>query len=277
MKKITFLLVCLVFGIQLSWAGFPIGKGRSVIIPGYNYYHANGYWDGKRAYSDYPTGNFSSHYFSIYGGYGLSRRWNFLYSLPFVVQVDNNTQGNKKRLTTAGFGDAMVGLSYFFNDFDANNHVSLTGLLYFPLYSNPLKPNPIIGFQSLAGELKLGFSGSATGSLRNPYYDIEFGVRQYFNTEGPFQVFANITGGVPLSDDWKVSGTISGINSLSSAISSTQVFYNYNKDFDYVRIAANAGKVINDNVSIWGGIYTDITGRSVGRGSGLSLSAVIKF
>ena len=59
--------------------------------------------------------------------------------------------------------------------------------------------------------------------------------------------------------------------------STTQVFYNYNKSFYYMRLAANAGFVVNENLSIWGGIYTDIAGRIVGKGSGLSLSAVIKY
>ena len=133
--------------------------------------------------------------------------------------------------------------------------------------------------RSSGAKAKLGFSGSATGGFRNPYHDIEFGLRQYFANDGPFQVFANVTGGVPVSDDWKISGTISGVNSISNSLTATtsQVFYNYNKSFYYMRLAANAGYVVNENVSIWGGIYTDVSGRSVGKGSGLSISAVIKY
>ncbi len=275
MKKIVCLLVLLVTMLPFSRAGFPIGYGRYLVIPGYNYYTARGYWDGNRAYNPYPSGSFSSHFFGIYGGYGVGRRVNFMYNLPFVAQVDNNTSGDNKLATTVGLGDASVGLSYYFNDFDNNHHVSLTGSLIVPLYANATKP--YIGFQSFGAEVKLGFAGSATGGFRNPYYDIEFGVRQFFSDGGPTQLFANITGGVPVSDDWKLSGTLSGVNSISSAVAGTTAFYNYNKSFDFIRIAANAGRVINDNVSIWGGLYTDIAGRSVGRGSGLSLSAVLKF
>ena len=280
MKKISIVLIFIIASTQLVWAGFPIGYGRYLIIPGYNYYNAKGYWNSDRAYSAYKSGSFSSHYFGIYGGYGIGRRLDFLYSVPFVVQVDNNTSGDSKINTTAGLGDAKLGLSYFFNDFDNNNHVSLTGSVIIPLYQNSTNSAlPIIGFQSLGAELKLGFAGTATGGFKNPYYDIEFGVRQFFTDGGPTQLFANVTGGVPISDTWKIAGTISGVNSVSSSAKSTSsaVFYNYNKSFDYIRIAANIGKTINDNVSIWGGIYTDIAGRSVGRGSGLSLSAVIKF
>ena len=280
MKKVILLVIITIASIQVSQAGFPIGYGRWMLIPGYNYYNAKGYWDSKSAYNAYPNGNFSSHYFSLYGGYGLSRRWNFLFNVPFVVQVDNNTTGTSaapKTYLAAGLGDATVGLSYFFTDFDALNHVSLTGSLIVPLYSNRGTPFPNIGYQSVGGEVKLGFSGSATGGFRNPYYDMEFGVRQYFNNEGPTQIFATITGGIPIDDYWKVSGTLSGVNSFSTAVTTTQAFYNYNKSFNYVRAAFNFGRVINENTSIWAGLYADIYGTSVGRGSGVSLSGVFKF
>ena len=278
MKRLTLLLIASIALIQTVSAGFPIGTGRWMLIPGYNYYNANGYWNKNSAYNAYPNGNFSSHYFGISGGYGLNRKWDFLFNVPFVVQVDNNTTGTKNTYIAAGLGDTKFGLSYFFTDLDAVNHVSLTGSLILPLYSNRGAPWPNIGFQSLGGELKLGFSGSATGGFRNPYYDIELGVRQYFSTDGPAQAFINITGGVPLDDNWKLSGTLNYINSVSSTVnSSSQVFYNYNKNFNYSRAGFNVGRVINENFSLWGGMYADIYGTSVGRGSGLSLSAVIKF
>ena len=284
MKKVILLMMVTIASIQLSRANFPIGYGRWMLIPGYNYYNAKGYWDGKGGYNAYSNGgSFSSHYFGLYGGYGLSRRWNFLFNVPFVVQFDNNTQGTAaapKSYLASGLGDVTVGLSYFFTDFDALNHVSLTGSLIVPLYANKGKPYPNIGYQSVGGEVKLSFSGSATGGFRNPYYDMEFGIRQYFNNEGPTQLFANITGGIPIDDYYKISGTLSGVNSFSSAATTTstsQAFYNYNKSFDYVRAAFNVGRVINENTSIWGGLYADVFGTSVGRGSGLSVSAVFKF
>lgn len=278
MKKVILLLVATISFVQFSWAGFPIGYGRWMLVPGYNYYNAKGYWDKYSNYSAYPAGSFSSHYFSLYGGYGLSRNVNFMFNLPVVIQDDNNTSNTNKTYLTGGLGDAMIGLSYYFNDFDALNHVSLTGSLIIPLYSNRGKPYPNIGYQAAGAEVKLGFSGSATGGFRNPYYDIEFGVRQYFATDGPTQIFGSATGGVPLDDYWKISGTISGVNSFSAAATSTtQVFYNYNKSFDYVRAAFNIGRTINENTSIWGGLYADVYGTSVGRGSGISISAVFKF
>ena len=276
MKKITLLLVATVAFVQISWAGFPIGFGRWMLTPGYNFYLSRGYWDKNGNYNSYSNGSFMSHYLGFSGGYGLSRKLDFLFTLPFEAQIDNNS-GGKGTYLAAGLGDAKVGLSYFFTDFDASNHVCLTGSLIFPLYANRASPYPVLGYQSVGGELKLGFSGSATGSFRNPYYDMEFGVRQYFDSDGPTQLFANITGGVPMDDNWKISGTLSGVNSLSTTTSSAQTNYNFTKNFDYVRAAFNLGRVVNENVSIWGGLYADVFGSNIARGSGVSLSAVIKF
>jgi hypothetical protein len=277
MKKITLLLVATVAFAQMSWAGFPIGAGRWILTPGYSFYIAHGYWDNNGNYNAYSNGSFMSHYIGLSGGYGLSRRWDFLFSLPFEVQVDHNTSGTGNTYIAAGLGDAKLGLSYFFTDFDALNHVSLTGSLIIPLYSNMAKPFPILGYQSFGGELKLGFSGSATGHFRNPYYDIEVGVRQYFDSDGPTQLFANVTGGIPLDDYWKISGTLSAVNSLSTTTNSAQTSYNFTKNFTYVRAAFNVGRSISENVSIYGGLYADIWGVNIARGSGVSVSAVIKF
>ena len=276
MKKITLLLIATVAFVQISQAGFPIGYGRWQLTPGYNFYLARGYWDKNGNYNAYSNGSFMSHYIGFSGGYGLSRRLDFLFNLPFEVQLDNNTTGKGSYLA-AGLGDAKLGLSYFFTDFDALNHVSLTGSLIIPLYANMASPYPVLGYQSFGGEVKLGFSGSATGGFRNPYYDMEFGVRQYFDSDGPTQLFANITGGVPLDDDWKISGTLAGVNSLSTTTSSAQTNYNFTKNFDYIRASFNLGRVINENVSIWGGLYADVFGSNIARGSGVSLSGVIKF
>jgi len=276
MKKITLLLIATVAFVQISWAGFPIGFGRWMLTPGYNFYLSRGYWNQNGNYNSYSNGSFMSHYIGFSGGYGLSRKLDFLFTLPIEVQIDNNS-GGKGSYLAAGLGDAKVGLSYFFTDFDALNHVCLTGSLILPLYANRPSPYPVLGYQSAGGELKLGFSGSATGGFRNPYYDMEFGVRQYFDSDGPTQLFANITGGVPLDDSWKISGTLSGINSLSTTTNDVLQNYNFTKNFDYIRAAFNVGRVINENVSIWGGLYADVFGSNIARGSGVSVSAVIKF
>ena len=45
MKKIILLVIITIASIQVSRANFPIGYGRWMLIPSYNYYNAKGYWD----------------------------------------------------------------------------------------------------------------------------------------------------------------------------------------------------------------------------------------
>lgn len=277
MKKIAILLILITASVPYVFAGFPVGKGRFMLVPSYNLYTAKGYWDQSRIYKPFDNnGRFVSHYFSLYGGYGISRNLNLMFNIPVTSQTFSQTG---KVGTNFGLGDLTVGLSTFLTDFDKENHVSLTGSLILPMYQNPTSADlPFLGFQSPGLELKMGIAGSTTKYFRNPYYDIEGGVRTYLNQGGPTQLFINITGGVPIADDWKISGTFSGVSSSSSNVtnvSTGQLFAN--GDFDYLRLTGNVGHIINDKVSVWFGIFTDISGRNTGRGSGLSLSAVLKL
>ena len=275
MKKfILFAIIIFVFG-QNVFAGFPVGKGRFKIVPSYNLYRAKGYWDKNGDYTAYTdNGRFTSNYFGIFVSAGISRNFDFVATLPIVIQTSSETN---KLVTNAGLGDISLGLSYFLSHFDENTHLSVTGSLIIPGYQNTILP--YIGFGSFGTEVKLGISGSTQRYYRNPYFDIEGGIRQYFNTFGPTQLFANITGGIPLSDEVKISGNLSGVSSQSNgAVFSTNPnFASYNREFSYIRFTANAGFTINPIWSLWANIYTDVAGKSIGKGSGLSIFAVIKL
>lgn len=273
MKKISLLAITTVLFSQIIFAGFPVGKGRFKIVPSYNFYTAKGYWDANKLYTAYTNnGKFTSNYFGIFLAAGINRNLDFVGTLPIVIQTQTETG---KLSSNAGLGDISLGLSYFLSHFDDNTHLALTGSVILPGYQNTKLP--YIGFQSFGTELKLGVAGSTQRYYRNPYFDIEGGARQYFSDFGPTQLFANITGGIPLSDKFKIAGTLSGVNSLSNETSFNSTNLSYNRKFSYTRLTANAGFTVNENWSIWGNIYTDISGTSIGRGSGLSIFAVIKF
>jgi protein XagA len=272
-KQLGFIVIILFY--NTAFAGFPIGKGRGMLVPSYNFYSARGYWDRSRNYVEFPNnGRFTSHYFSVFGGFGISRKLDFVFNVPLVGQV--RTENNLIK-SNWGLGDVSLGLSYFFTEMDAQNHISLTGSLIVPLYQNGTEP--FIGFQKFGSEVKLGFSGSANRWTRNPYYDAELGFRQFFDRHGPTQIFFNITGGVPVSEKVKISGTIGGFNSQSSdpnqLFNANNLFAN--KQFDFLRATAAVGYSITANTAIWANIFTDITGSNIGRGSGFALFAVIKF
>jgi len=71
MKKKLLVAISLFIVVQ-SFAGFPIGRGKYLLVPSYNLYQAKGYWDKDGNYTAFSNnGKFSSHYFSIYGGFGI--------------------------------------------------------------------------------------------------------------------------------------------------------------------------------------------------------------
>jgi hypothetical protein len=279
-KKLLVNSICITIflaAIQPAFAGFPIGQGRWLLVPTYTRYTAEAYWDGNRTLNQYTNGGrFTSNYFGLYGGYGIGRDVDLVFNLPYVTNT--YTENNTIIEQYSGMGDATVGLSYFLNHFDYYKHLSVTGSIILPMYQN-LPTVLLPGFASPGIEAKLGFCGTNTTTLKDTYYDLEGGIRHYFNQGGPTQFFANATLGTPLDENWKLSGTLNFVNSTSSLANTNVVPINalLNRDFDFFRGTISLGYRLNRNMSLWASIFTDFTGRSIGQGRGFSTYLVIKF
>ncbi|MFY7965593.1 MAG: hypothetical protein ACOVO1_11895 [Chitinophagaceae bacterium] len=264
---------------QDSFAGFPIGNGRWLLVPTYTRYTADSYWNATGSTVPYPNnGRFQSNYFGLFGGVGIGRDLDFLFNLPYVSQrfTENGVDAQSPLQTT---GDMTLGLSYFLNHYDYYKHLSVTGSLIIPTYPSSLatQTDLIPGYASVGLEGKIGLAGTNTKSLKDTYYDVEAGLRTFFNAGGPTQFFANATFGVPINEgDWKVSGTLNFISSSSSAANSPIPLL-INKDFSYLRGSLALGKRLDRNLSLWGSIFRDFTGTSIGQGQGFSVFLVIKF
>lgn len=280
MKKFVlkcFLAMLLLVGAKPAFAGFPIGQGRWLLVPTYTRYTAESYWDANRVNNPYNNnGRFTSSYLGLFGGFGIGRDVDFVFNLPYVTNT--YTENNAIVEQFAGMGDASLGLSYFINHFDYYKHLSVTASVILPMYDN-LPTVLLPGFASPGIEGKLGFCGTNTTSLKDTYYDLEAGVRHYFNQGGPTQFFGNATLGAPLDENWKVSGTLNYVNSSSSLGNTNVVPINalLNRDFDFFRGTLSLGYRLNRNMSLWGSIFSDFTGRSIGQGRGMSVYMVIKF
>lgn len=274
MKKVVLILLVALSFATTSKAGFPIGQGRWLLVPTYTQYNASGYWDDNRQANLYSNnGTFRSNYFGLYGGYGIGRDVDLVFNLPYVNQIfaENNTVVEQLQTTA----DAMIGLKYFLNHYDYFKHLSITGALLIPMYqaqNTQLLP----GFGSPGIEVKLGLAGTNTTRLKDTYYDIEGGIRHYFNPGEPTQLFANATLGTPIGEDWKLSGTLSGVTS-SASIPNQPINALVNRNFDYLRGTITLGRRIDRNISLNAAIFTDFLGRNIGQGRGFSIFAVIKF
>ena len=279
--KLIFFCIATILIVQNARAGFPIGKGRWLLVPTFNHYVATSYWDNGRNLNDFSkTGNakFVSNYFGLYGGYGINRDWEFVFKLPFISNRYVDT-GYLEQNT--GFGDVNLGITYYLSHYDYYRHLSLTGTLIIPFYHNDTTnlKHTLLGYGVMGIEGKLAYAGTNQNFLKKTFYDLEFGVRQYFATEGPTQLFTNLTFGVPIDENWKIAGTLRGVTSSSpyQTLNANLVTAQVNRDFDYLRFELAGGVKATRSTSIWASVYTDLIGRHIGKGSGYSLFAVIKF
>ncbi len=278
--KIVFVFALLISMQQNCFAGFPIGQGRWLLVPNYTRYTANSYWGSTGNVANYTNnGAFQSNYLGLYGGFGISRDLDVVFNIPYISQryTENGLDAEPPLQTT---GDVTVGFCYYLNHYDFYKHLSLTGSLIFPTYPAIENTTLLPGFASAGLELKLGLAGTNTTTLKDSYYDLEAGIRSYFNQGGPSQFFMNATLGVPLDDqqDWTMKGTLGGVWSSSSITDNAlnPTIYT-NKNFNYMRATLAIGKKLDRHLTLWGAIFKDITGKSIGQGSGFSIYAVIKF
>lgn len=274
--KHKLILVVALFITANCFADFPlVKKGKYLIVPSYNLYQAKGYWDNSGNYQSFNNnGRFTSHYFSLYGGYGLSDKADFVASLPYVIQ---RRQENNLTEQNASLGDATLGLRYLLNSFDYYKFLTITGSLIVPLYSNASTKLPYTGFQQVGGEVKMSLSGTNRERLKNTYYDVNAGLRQYFSSEGPTQLFFDALFGIPLDDFNKVTFSMSGVNSTSSLNTFNPNNLFLNRQFSYFRLQAGYGRKIDQNYQIFFTIFSDITGKNTGKGGGGSISLVAKL
>ena len=263
---------------QASYAGFPIGNGRWLLVPTYTHYSADGYWDASGTSTPYQNnGKFISNYFGLYGGHGIGRDLDLIFNIPYVSQhyIENGVDAEAPLQTT---GDVTVGLSYFLNHYDYYKHLSITGSLIIPTYPSSLASltDLVPGYASVGLEAKIGLAGTNQTKLKNTYYDLEAGIRTFLNNGGPTQFFVNATFGVPIDEDWKISGTLNGISSSSGTGNFAKTLY-INRDFSYIRGSVAIGRRLDRNISLWASLFKDFTGTSIGQGQGYSIFAVIKF
>ena len=277
----TLFTIVLLIGIgQTSFAGFPIGNGRWLLVPTYTRYAADGYWNKDGISSSFPNkGRYQSNYLGLYGGYGMGRDLDFVFNIPYVRQTYIENGVSQEQLST--IADMTFGLSYFLNHFDYYKHLSITGSLIIPGYSDTLQTYLLPGFGSTGFEAKLGLAGTNTNKLKDTYYDVEGGIRTYFNSGTPTVFFANATFGVPLdAEDWKISGTLNAV-SASSPLTNNSINSKLNpfinRNFNYLRGTLAIGRRIDRNIALWASIFRDFAGTSIGQGKGFSVFAVIKF
>jgi hypothetical protein len=272
-NQLRYLLITglLFITVNSSYAGgFPVRPGSLLISPSVNYFFANKNWDSLRRKSPFAlNGRFTSISFSMYAEYGISRRFTFVATLPYVI--NNYTQSNYKSLTY-GVTDLETGIRYYLANINYIYYFSVQATAITPLYTDPN-----LGYEEMGGEIKASFAGSGHLFGKNYYFTLENAVRQYFGSTGPGQDRYNGTFGITLDRKFKQQVSISA-GGFYSTSSFTKFSPNQatNKNFAFNQASLSYGYSFSKKFSVFLSAGTFIDGRNTGDGSSCSASFILR-
>ena len=278
MRKITGLSIVLLLIAFLpckTFAGYPIGKYRKVVVPSFFYYHQSDRYDshGNIVHGAAGTG-FTSYAASIYFGYGITRRLDLIASLPYLYQMNKLGLGNT--IYSNGAGDFIAGLSYNLVNFSYIRYLSIGVSGIVPLYKNT-NGTSALGLGDYGTEVKLMYTGALPKFIADKgYFNTEVGYRRYFSAQGPDQLIVLGSVGYPISWHNQMSLDVSFNRSFSSdKTPNANVFAE--KDYAFFKPQLNFGHQFTHRVTVFVGGYYEPFGLNTGVGYGGSLFAVIKL
>jgi len=252
--------------------GFPVRPGRLLLAPSVSYFTATSQWDSTGTKKDFPkNGKYTSEAVTLFGEYGISRRFALVATLPYVF--NNYSQTGGPNTTSTGFTDLETGLKFYAANIDFIYYFSIQATAITPLYTNHA-----LGYDEEGGELKLAFSGTGHLFGGNTYFNLEDGVRQYFGTNGPIQDRYSGTFGITLDHDFmnQISATVSGIYSQSNDKAFSPILET-NKDFSFLQASLSYGHSFSREFSIFltGGKF--LTGRNTSDGTTATIAFIYRL
>ena len=276
LSRILFItLIFFITGQSASNAqsGFPL-PGRLLISPSVSYFFANSQWDStgiKRPFAN--NGQFSSVGVTLYTEYGISKRFAFVATLPYVM--NNFKDDSPVNINTSGLADLETGIRYYIANIGFIYYFSIQGTAITPLYNN----NASLGYGEEGAELKLNFSGRGHLFGESSYFNLSDGVRQYFGTNGPIQDRYSATYGLALDKKFQnqFSLTLSGIYSQSNYKGFVPSQALSNKDFSFLEASLGYGHSFSHETTLFlsGGEF--LLGRNTGVGTAISLAFIYRL
>ena len=280
-RKAPIVLFCIIlFSILLNpfktFAGWPIGKHKVLVIPSFTYYSQKDRFDNNgNKIKGAPGTGYSSYSASLYFGYGLGRKLDLIASVPLLYQQNKYTSTNE--YTNHGFGDMLVGVSYNLVDFNYLRFLSVQVSGLIPLYSNNTAGTSNLGLGDFGNEIKLMFCGSLPKSIASKgYFNTEIAYRRYYNAQGPDQISFLATIGYPVSKHNQMSLDILLFRSFSSDKNFNPNFF-AERNYAFFKPSLNFGHQFTRSFSIFlGGYYVPI-GLNTGVGYGGSVQSILRF
>ncbi|OKS88249.1 hypothetical protein [Mucilaginibacter polytrichastri] len=276
MKKVFTLILILTFLAtqQQAYAGWPMGKQRFLLGTSATIYAAKDYWDIYGKLHTNSKTAFTSYTLGLFGSYGLSRRTDFIFSVPFSRQVSNQSTTDKYH---NGLGDLQLGLSYNLINYKYKNYTSIYVGAIVPMYDK--YDAQTLGLGMYGSEVKLMNTGAYTLNSKKGYYNLEAGYRQFFGSEAPWQFTYLAAIGLSLDKANHVSVDVSGVYSHSSdsTANSAVVLAGAARNYSYTRTSLTYGHTFSRRISLAvSGFYT-LTGVNTGVGYGGSLQGSFRF
>lgn len=260
------VLLCLSIQLKSFAGGFPVRPGSLLISPSFNYFEATKGWDSLKHLSPFPLGGkFTSQLYSVYIQLGISKRWAFIGTVPYVIN-DYTQLGYSSH--SQGLTDVEMGLKYYLFNINYTYYFSLQGTYIQPMYTNLN-----LGYAERGLEFKASFAGSGTVLGKHYFFNVEDGLRQYYGDQGPVQNRYNGTIGLSLDKKNKHSINLS-IGGFYSASSFTTTFANQalNKNFAFTQASVSYGYSFTRAFSVFITAGTFIAGRNTGDGTSGSIS-----
>ncbi|NCD67966.1 hypothetical protein [Mucilaginibacter agri] len=276
MKKFSTLLVTLIclLNLQHAYAGWPMGKQRFVLGTTASIYAAKDYWDIHGKYYTNSKAAFTSYSLGLFGAYGLSRRWDFMFSVPFSRQVAEQSTTDKYH---NGLGDLQLGFSYNLINYKYKNYTSIYVGGIAPLYAK--YDEQTLGLGMFGSEIKLMNTGAFKVTDKRSFYNLEAGYRQFVGSGGPSQFTYLGAIGLAIDRTNQFTVDVSGVysHSTDSTANSTVILAGAARNYSYTKTSLTYGHTFSRRVVISASGFYTLTAINTGRGYGGSLQALFRF
>lgn len=268
-KKLIFfiLLICCVQQVHADW---PVGKGRTSLMPGYSYFYSASNYDKQWKKNAFPTGNyFVTQVVNMSLGHGLGRSVDLFVSLPFIMQKATNQNIIQKG---SGVGDLSIGISKHFSSPDQHRHVTLKASTMIPMYQKDSTISLGYGSRGVGLEANYSFSTGKSG-----FAIVQAQYATYLdNDEGPKQYTYTATYGRKLNMFSLVTFSFTHQESYSI---NTVFNPNASANTSYVagRFSVSYGRRITRTIMPMLQLSTVIYGKNAGGGSGIGISFITRL
>lgn len=264
------LIAALTVFLQKAKADWPIGKGRTTLLPGYTYFYSASNYNRSWKRAAFPNGNyFQTHVTNLSLNHGLGRSLDLLVNVPYIIQRGVNKDSVRGN---SGFGDVSVGIAKHFSSSDQHRHFTAKALFMMPMYQKDSAVS--LGYSSRAYSLEVNYSfaaGKAAFAIAQAAYTHFFD-----NPEGPKQYTYTATYGRKFNMFSLATISFMHQESVSSNTGFNPNLF-ANTSFTSGRLTLSYGRRITRTIMPMFQVSSVVYGKNAGGGFGLGVSFITRL